>query len=132
MSGAQGKAAEIAKAVAIVAEVDRSRIETRHSQGWISQVTDSAEEAVKLAQAALEAGESTSIAYHGNIVDLLEYVNEHQVHVHLCLTRPLATTFMMVAIAQLALVLKNGHVCWQKTKKPSAVWLMKPWLVTLQ
>ena len=83
MSGAQGKAAEIAKAVAIVAEVDRSRIETRHSQGWISQVTDSAEEAVKLAQAALEAGESTSIAYHGNIVDLLEYVNEHQVHVHL-------------------------------------------------
>ena len=42
MSGAQGKAAEIAKAVAIVAEVDRSRIETRHSQGWISQVTDSA------------------------------------------------------------------------------------------
>ena len=83
MSGAQGKAAEIAKAVAIVAEVDRSRIETRHSQGWISQVTDSAEEAVKLAQAALEAGESTSIAYHGNIVDLLEYVNEHNVHVHL-------------------------------------------------
>ena len=49
MSGAQGKAAEIAKAVAIVAEVDRSRIETRHSQGWISQVTASAEEAVKLA-----------------------------------------------------------------------------------
>ena len=42
MSGAQGKAAEIAKAVAIVAEVDRSRIETRHSLGWISQVTDSA------------------------------------------------------------------------------------------
>ena len=37
MSGALGKAAEIAKAVAIVAEVDRSRIETRHSQGWISQ-----------------------------------------------------------------------------------------------
>ena len=52
-------------------------------QGIVHGTFNSAEEAVKLAQAALEAGESTSIAYHGNIVDLLEYVNEHQVHVHL-------------------------------------------------
>ena len=129
MSGAQGKAAEIAKAVAIVAEVDRSRIETRHSQGWISQVTDSAEEAVKLAQAALEAGESTSIAYHGNIVDLLEYVNEHQVHVHLLSDQ---TSCHNVYDGGYCPALKSVHVCWQKTKKPSAVWLMKPWLVTLQ
>ncbi|KGM37363.1 urocanate hydratase [Streptococcus sinensis] len=83
MSGAQGKAAEIAKAVAIVAEVDYSRIETRHSQGWISQLAESPKEAIDLAQKALEAGESTSIAYHGNIVDLLEYVNEHKIHVDL-------------------------------------------------
>ena len=41
MSGAQGKAAEIAGAVALVAEVDMSRIETRYSQGWVSKVTDS-------------------------------------------------------------------------------------------
>lgn len=83
MSGAQGKAAEIAKAVAIVAEVDYSRIETRHSQGWISQLAESPKEAIDLAQKALEAGESTSIAYHGNIVDLLEYVNENNIHVDL-------------------------------------------------
>ena len=83
MSGAQGKAAEIAKAVAIVAEVDQSRIETRHSQGWISQLAESPKEAIDLAQKALEAGESTSIAYHGNIVDLLEYVNENNIHVDL-------------------------------------------------
>ncbi|MCF1283710.1 urocanate hydratase [Streptococcus sinensis] len=83
MSGAQGKAAEIAKAVAIVAEVDYSRIETRHSQGWISQLAESPKEAIDLAQKALETGESTSIAYHGNIVDLLEYVNEHKIHVDL-------------------------------------------------
>ena len=83
MSGAQGKAAEIAKAVAIVAEVDYSRIETRHSQGWISQLAESPKEAIDLAQKALEAGESTSIAYHGNIVDLLEYINENNIHVDL-------------------------------------------------
>ena len=83
MSGAQGKAAEIAKAVAIVAEVDQSRIETRHSQGWISQLAESPKEAIDLAQKALETGESTSIAYHGNIVDLLEYVNKNNIHVDL-------------------------------------------------
>ena len=83
MSGAQGKAAEIAKAVAIIAEVDQSRIETRHSQGWISQLAESPKEAIDLAQKALEAGESTSIAYHGNIVDLLEYVNANNIHVDL-------------------------------------------------
>ena len=83
MSGAQGKAAEIAKAVAIIAEVDQSRIETRHSQGWISQLAESPKEAIDLAQKALEAGESTSISYHGNIVDLLEYVNANNIHVDL-------------------------------------------------
>lgn len=83
MSGAQGKAAEIAKAVAIIAEVDQSRIKTRHSQGWISQIAESPEEALQLAQKAIDAKESTSIAYHGNIVDLLEYVNDKQIHVDL-------------------------------------------------
>ena len=35
MSGAQPKAANIANAVGIFAEVDLSRIETRHDQGWV-------------------------------------------------------------------------------------------------
>lgn len=83
MSGAQGKAGEIAKAVAIIAEVDRSRIETRKSQGWISQLAETPEEAVNMAEDYMKRGESTSIAFHGNIVDLLEYVNEHNVHVDL-------------------------------------------------
>ena len=34
MSGAQPKAADIAGAVSMVAEVDPSRIDTRHGQGW--------------------------------------------------------------------------------------------------
>ena len=35
MSGAQPKAAKIAGAVSIIGEVDLSRIETRHGQGWV-------------------------------------------------------------------------------------------------
>jgi len=40
MSGAQGKAVEIANGVGIIAEVDYSRIETRNGQGWVSKVID--------------------------------------------------------------------------------------------
>lgn len=73
MSGAQPKAAEIAGAAAIIAEVDPSRIETRRSQGWVQEVTDNIEEAFRLAEVAMEKKEPISIAYLGNVVDLLEY-----------------------------------------------------------
>ncbi len=73
MSGAQPKAVEIAGGVGIIAEVDPSRIETRHEQGWVSVVTDDLDEAFRKAFEAKEAGKSLSIAYHGNIVDLLAY-----------------------------------------------------------
>lgn len=73
MSGAQPKAAEIAGAAAIIAEVDLSRIETRHSQGWVQEVTSDIAEAFALAESAMDEKRSISIAYHGNVVDLLEY-----------------------------------------------------------
>jgi urocanate hydratase len=77
MSGAQPKAAEIAGAVAIVAEVDASRIETRREQGWVKEIADTPEKAFTLAKKALDARQPLSIAYHGNIVTLLEYADEH-------------------------------------------------------
>lgn len=83
MSGAQPKAADIAGAVSITAEVDASRIETRHSQGWVTKVTDSIPEALKWADEARAKKEPLSIAYHGNVVDLLEYCVEHNVPVEL-------------------------------------------------
>ena len=73
MSGAQPKAVEIARGVGIFAEVDASRIETRHSQGWVSRVTANLDEAFLWAEKAMAEKEPLSIAYHGNIVDLLEY-----------------------------------------------------------
>ena len=83
MSGAQGKAAEIAGAVALIAEVDMSRIQTRYTQGWVSAVTEDLDEALALAQEKLEKKEPCAIAYCGNIVDLLEYLYEKKVHIDL-------------------------------------------------
>ena len=83
MSGAQGKAAEIAGAVSIIAEVDESRIMTRYTQGWVSAKTDSLPEALRLAREKMAAKEPCAIAYLGNIVDLLEYLYEQNVHVDL-------------------------------------------------
>lgn len=78
MSGAQPKAAEIAGAVAIIAEVDYSRIQTRFHQGWVGHVTTDIGEAFSLAHDAIQKRVPCSIAYHGNIVDLLAYaVQEH-------------------------------------------------------
>ncbi|MDX9826825.1 MAG: urocanate hydratase [Spirochaetia bacterium] len=72
MSGAQGKAAVIAGAASIIAEVDYSRIETRLRQGWVSCATASLEEAFELARGAAAEGKPIAVAFHGNIVDLLE------------------------------------------------------------
>lgn len=77
MSGAQPKAAEIANATAIIAEVDVSRIKTRHDQGWVGYITDDLDEAFRLAEESMLEKKPRSIAYHGNIVDLLEYAIAH-------------------------------------------------------
>ena len=83
MSGAQPKAAEIAGAAAIVAEVDPSRVDTRHSQGWVSKRTTDMAEAFKWAKEAMAAGEPLSIAYQGNMVDLLQYALDHDEKIEL-------------------------------------------------
>ena len=83
MSGAQPKAAKISGAVSITAEVDYSRIQTRHTQGWVDEVSDKLEEVVSIAAKAVAGKKNTSIAYHGNVVDLLEYLAEHKVSVDL-------------------------------------------------
>ena len=83
MSGTQGKAGDIAGAVSIIAEVDKSRIDTRLEQGWITKLAESPQEAVKLAMDAKDKKETLSIAFHGNIVDLLEYMDKKDIHIDL-------------------------------------------------
>ena len=83
MSGAQGKAVEIANGVALIAEVDPSRIETRRVQGWIGTVVTTPEEAFRTARLCQEEKISASIAFCGNIVDLLEYAVQNRVSLEL-------------------------------------------------
>jgi len=83
MSGAQPKAAEIAGAVSIIAEVDKSRIDTRHNQGWVDMVSSDLGEIAAAANKAREEKRTLSIAYHGNVVDLLQYLADKQVPVDL-------------------------------------------------
>ena len=83
MSGAQPKAANIANAVGIFAEVDMSRIITRHSQGWVDVVKTDLNDVFATAQEYLDKKESITIAYHGNIVDLLEYADKVNFHIDL-------------------------------------------------
>lgn len=83
MSGAQGKAVEIAKGVGIIAEVDRSRIDTRFRQGWVSAVAESPKEAFRLAHDAITAKTAVAIAFSGNIVDLLAYAVDKEITIDL-------------------------------------------------
>ena len=83
MSGAQAKAIEIAGGVGIIAEVDDSRIKTRHDQGWVSKVTSSLSEAFGMAKEYMDRRDPVSIAYHGNIVDLLEYAVKNNIKIEL-------------------------------------------------
>jgi urocanate hydratase len=78
MSGAQPKAVEIAHGVGIIAEVDYSRIKTRLDQGWVSKISSNLAEIFKLAEEYQKSEKTVSLAYHGNIVDLLQYAVDHQ------------------------------------------------------
>lgn len=81
MSGAQGKSVEMCNGVGIIAEVDASKIELRQRLGWISLRAETCQEAFTLAKEWMEKGEPKSIAYHGNIVDLLQYAVEHEIKI---------------------------------------------------
>lgn len=83
MSGAQPKAAKIAGAASITAEVDVSRIDSRYRQGWVDRVSADLGEVLQLAEKAVAERANTSIAYHGNVVDLLTFLGDRQFPVNL-------------------------------------------------
>ncbi len=83
MSGAQPKAGKIAGCATIVAEVDYSRIETRLNQGWVDKSSSDLAEVFAWANEAKKAGDAVSIAYYGNIVDLLEYADKNDLKIEL-------------------------------------------------
>ncbi len=83
MSGAQGKAVTIAGGVGIIAEVDYSRIRTRLDQGWVDEIADSPAAAFAAADDWQKRRLPRAIAFHGNIVDLLQYAVDNAVAIDL-------------------------------------------------
>jgi urocanate hydratase len=83
MSGAQAKAIEIAGGIGVIAEVDKSRIETRYEQGWLGKHSSSLDEVFGWVQESRENGKSMSIGYYGNVVDLWQYVVDNDIKIEL-------------------------------------------------
>jgi urocanate hydratase len=63
--------------VALIAEVDRTRIARRLDSGYLDVAAASIEEATGLAQAAMTEGKALSIGVQANALDLLTYLTEH-------------------------------------------------------
>lgn len=83
MSGAQAKAAVIAGAVGVIAEIDPNALRKRHEQGWLQEVATDLDGALKRIEQARAAKEPLSLGYLGNVVDLWERLASAGVKVEL-------------------------------------------------
>ena len=79
MSGAQAKAAVIAGAVCIIAEIDPVPAHKRHSQGWLTELYEDLDDLCNRAEQAISKKEAVSLGYLGNIVDLLEFLVDRDI-----------------------------------------------------
>ncbi len=83
MSGAQAKAAVIAGAIGVVAEVNPQAVKKRHSQGWVDEVYTDLDKLLVRIKEAQQNKEAVSLAYEGNVVDLWEKLATSNTHVDL-------------------------------------------------
>ncbi|MBN2790375.1 MAG: urocanate hydratase [Candidatus Delongbacteria bacterium] len=83
MSGAQAKAAVIAGAIGVIAEINPKAVHTRHSQGWVDEVYEDLDELLERIRKAKANKEAVSLAYQGNIVDLWEIFVEKNIFVEI-------------------------------------------------
>jgi urocanate hydratase len=83
MSGAQAKAAVIAGAIGVLAEINPKVTKIRHEQGWVDEVYHDLNTLVNRIKEAKRHKEAVSLAYQGNIVDLWEKLAKENVHIEL-------------------------------------------------
>jgi urocanate hydratase len=70
MGGAQPLAIAMNRGVALIAEVDRARIERRLQTRYLDEVATDLDDALRIAEAAMRDGEGYSVAVQMNAVDL--------------------------------------------------------------
>ncbi len=83
MSGAQAKAAVIAGAIGVIAEINPDAVKKRYEQGWVDEVYSNLDELLNRIKTAKENKESVSLAYQGNIVDLWEKFAEENINIEM-------------------------------------------------
>jgi len=83
MSGAQAKAAVIAGAIGVVAEINPKALQTRFEQGWLQETEDDLDAVVTRIKRAKKEGKPLSLGFLGNIVDLWEKFVEENIHIEL-------------------------------------------------
>ncbi len=83
MSGAQAKAAVIAGAVGVLAEVNPKVTKIRHEQRWVDEVYNDLSTIINRIKDAKNHKEAVSLAYQGNIVDLWEALVKANIHIDL-------------------------------------------------
>ncbi len=83
MSGAQAKAAVIAGAIGVVAEVNPAALHKRHAQGWVQEVETDLDRVLMRIERARRDREPLSLGVLGNVVDLWERLVEAGVEVDL-------------------------------------------------
>jgi urocanate hydratase len=76
MSGAQAKAAVIAGAIGVVAELNPKALEKRHRQGWLQEYETDLDRLLARIERARKQREPLSLGYLGNVVDLWERLVE--------------------------------------------------------
>jgi urocanate hydratase len=72
MSGAQAKAAVIAGAIGVIAEINPAPLKTRYSQGWLQEYEDDLDKVLGRIDRARAEKKGLSLGYLGNVVDLWE------------------------------------------------------------
>jgi len=72
MSGAQAKAAVIAGAVGVIAEVNPKALLKRHEQGWLDEYEQDLDKLLARIERAVLERRPVSLGYLGNVVDLWE------------------------------------------------------------
>lgn len=83
MSGAQAKAAVIAGAACLIAEINGHAAYKRHEQGWLSEVHEDLDKAIDRLVEARDRKEAVSIGYVGNIVDVWRVLDQRGVTIDL-------------------------------------------------
>jgi urocanate hydratase len=83
MSGAQAKAAVIAGAIGLIAEINPKALYKRHEQGWLQEVETDLDGVMKRLDRARAERKPLSLGYLGNVVDLWERLVEEGIEIEL-------------------------------------------------